>query len=60
MGSMESINMDKLKQMTAEEINFLIFSTESKITYLQVSNIFIYIFFKKIMDKFVLGPMNSI
>ncbi|CAI6344316.1 unnamed protein product [Macrosiphum euphorbiae] len=35
MGSMESINMDKLKQMTAEEINFLIFSTESKITYLQ-------------------------
>lgn len=35
MGSIESINMDNLKQMTAEEINFLIFSTESKIAYLQ-------------------------
>jgi len=60
MGSIESINMDNLKQMTAEEINFLIFSTESKIAYLQVSNIFIYIFFKKIMDKLVLCPMNLI
>jgi len=54
MESIESINMNNLKQMTEDELNFLIFSTESKIAHLQVSNIFIYIFFKKIMDKFVL------
>lgn len=56
--TIESINMEKLKQMTADEIHFLIFSTKSKIAHIEVFNIFIYIFFKKIMDKFVLFVMN--
>jgi len=39
--SMESNDINNFKQMNTEELHFLIFSTESKITYLQVSNIFI-------------------
>jgi len=37
MIGMESNNIENLQQMNAEELHFLIFSTESKITYLQVS-----------------------
>jgi len=36
MISMDSINIDNLKQMNIEEIHFLIISTETKIVYLQV------------------------
>ncbi|XP_060833475.1 condensin complex subunit 1 [Rhopalosiphum padi] len=35
MIGMESNNIENLQQMNAEELHFLIFSTESKITYLQ-------------------------
>jgi len=43
MISIDSINIDNLKQMTIEEIHFLIISTETKIGYLQVCNINIYL-----------------
>jgi len=44
MISMELSNIENLQQMNAEELHFLIFSTESKITYLEVSIQYIYFY----------------
>lgn len=40
--SMEFVNIDKYKQMDEEEIQTLMYSTKSKIEYLQVSYVFIF------------------